>query len=178
MSQPVDVERAGPDRWRDVRDLRRAALDAAPWAFAPAPPAERDDPEDYWRSRLQTSAATTMLATRGGSDTPVGLVVVGDSFDRPDAAGLYGLWVEPTDRGQGVGDAMVDAAIEIASAAGYAHLLLDVGESNEPAMRLYARHGFVPTGRTFVPTPPRDHVLEQEWVLSLGRSHPGAGGGS
>ena len=49
--------------------------------------------------------------------------------------------------GQGIGRAMTEACIEMAKAAGYAQLELDVVEDNTPAMGLYQHLGFVEYGR-------------------------------
>jgi ribosomal protein S18 acetylase RimI-like enzyme len=46
-------------------------------------------------------------------------------------------------------------------------LFLDVVETNTPAIALYARKGFVPTGEAGTLPPPRDHIREIQLVMML-----------
>lgn len=177
MDERVVVEVVGPDRWAQVRELRLAALAGTPDAFAASYDEERDQPERWWRDRLRREDAATFLGsvadTRGAAAAPVGLAVVLPTGDDATTAGLYAVWVAPDARGRGVGDALIAAAIEHARGMGFARLVLNVGDGNLPAVALYARHGFVPTGRTSTLPPPREHVTEHERALELAS---GAGG--
>ena len=83
------------------------------------------------------------------------------------AAGLFGMWVAPSARGQGAGGALVDAVVAWARAEAFPRILLDVGDDNEPAIHLYASRGFVPTGVTTTLPAPRDHVHEHQRGLLL-----------
>jgi GNAT superfamily N-acetyltransferase len=56
------------------------------------------------------------------------------------------MWVRPSARGLGTGEALVEAAANWAKARDFGSLCLWVTESNAPARRLYERCGFVPTG--------------------------------
>ncbi|QDU67482.1 GNAT family N-acetyltransferase [Engelhardtia mirabilis] len=177
----VDVERAGPEQWERVRALRLAALADVPDAFGRQLADERDLDPAFWRGRLEGARAATFLASIEGRD--VGLVtgahivaeVVGG--DSPEAAasggapqvgaGLYSMWVEASARGRGVGDRLVEAVVDWARRRGCSRLLLDVGDDNGPAIGLYLRHGFAPTGRRSCLPPPREHVTEHELALRL-----------
>jgi ribosomal protein S18 acetylase RimI-like enzyme len=175
----VRVGAATPERWREVRALRLAALADTPDAFTATLADERDEPEAFWRQRLQRTEITTLLARVGdehGGSRPAGLVAVGRSHDDPDLAGLYAVWVAPWGRGRGVGDALLETAIARAAAAGYPRIVLDVGDHNLAAIRLYDRHGFTPTGRTHALPPPRQHITEHERARDL--THVGHGGRS
>ncbi|MHC4894300.1 MAG: N-acetyltransferase [Planctomycetota bacterium] len=44
---------------------------------------------------------------------------------------------------------------------------LHVWEANESALALYVAHGFVDTGRTWSPPPPREHLVKRELELEL-----------
>ena len=77
------------------------------------------------------------------------------------------MWVAPVARGRGVGDGLVDAVVDWARAAGYPRVVLDVGDENLPAIRLYERKGFEPTGRTRTFSEPRTHIREHERALVL-----------
>jgi ribosomal protein S18 acetylase RimI-like enzyme len=97
----------------------------------------------------------------------VGLVV-GSRYDgAPDAAGLFAMWVDPQQRGGGIAEALVEAVVEWARAAGRARVLLDVGDWNVAAIRLYERLGFRATGVTGFLSPGREHVTEHQRALVL-----------
>lgn len=103
------------------------------------------------------------------ADQPAGIVVGGPL---EDTAGLFSLWVAPEARGQGLGAALVQAAIAWARGRGHDRLLLDVGDANRTAIALYAALGFEPTGRTGTLPPPRTHVREHQRVLALASGQP------
>jgi GNAT superfamily N-acetyltransferase/predicted RNA-binding protein with PIN domain len=158
------------ERWREVRALRLAALADTPDAFAGTVEEEGQQPPAWWRERLASEDAATVLAEvqlTDGQAVGVALAVIAPAFERTDAAGLYGVWVAPWVRGLGVGDVLLEATIEEARRRGAGRLALDVGDRNLPAIRLYERFGFVPTGRTTTLPPPREHVTEHERLLDL-----------
>jgi ribosomal protein S18 acetylase RimI-like enzyme len=166
LVEPVEV-----DRWRQARALRLAALLDTPDAFGGTYDEEAAFADDRWRRRLTDPAATTFVAelpASGGQRVGVGMAVVGPPYEHEGARGLYGVWVAPWARGSGAGDALLSAAADHARAAGACHLLLDVGDHNDPAAGLYARAGFVATGRRGSLPPPREHVTEHELALPLG----------
>jgi ribosomal protein S18 acetylase RimI-like enzyme len=72
--------------------------------------------------------------------------------------GLHGLAVTPVARGRGVAGALLDAVERAARERGARKLSLRVLSTNEPARRLYERHGYVVEG-----------VLRGEFVIQ-GRS--------
>lgn len=161
-SDQAIVERAGPEDWQRLRDLRLSALADAPDAFASALEEEGNFSEADWRGRLSDEDWITFFARIG--ETYLGLATCG-LYD--DAAGLYSMWVAPKARGRGLGDALVQAVVAVARAQGHSQLLLDVGDENLPAIRLYARNGFRPTGLLETLPPPRDHVKEHQRRLLL-----------
>lgn len=167
----VVVSAVFPEDWQVVRDLRLAALADEPDAFGATLAQEVERPERAWREGLAVPTAPALVASLVGEEEgrawPVGLVMVAPAFGAPEHAGVYGLWVDPSARGRGVGDALLEAALDHARAAGYARAVLDVGDNNTPAQALYARHGFEPTGRTGTLPAPRTHVTEHELARDL-----------
>ena len=64
------------------------------------------------------------------------------------AAWLEELYVVPEDRGQGVGEALLQAALDGVQARGCAAVDLEVDEAHQRAEHLYHRNGFVRLPRT------------------------------
>jgi ribosomal protein S18 acetylase RimI-like enzyme len=62
-------------------------------------------------------------------------------WDAPDCL-LEDLFVEEEARGKGLGEALVNAAIERARERGCRRIELDANEGNTPAIKLYERLGF------------------------------------
>ena len=150
--------------WARVRAVRLAALADTPDAFAATLDDERDQPPSFWQGRLSSPQTVTLLATQDGED--FGTAVIHGPDGDPDAW-LYSVWVAPTARGRGVGDALLEEAVRRARALRRARLRLDVGDHNLPAQSLYARHGFRPTGHGFRLPAPRAHLHEHALALPL-----------
>ena len=160
------VERIGLDGWERVRAVRLRALRDAPDAFGMTLAQEQARTPASWRERLTDPAAATFLAVDGQAD--VGLIVGRAYEGEPGAAGLFAMWVAPARRGRGIAQGLVDAVVAWARAGGFRRVLLDVGDENAPAVRLYAQKGFVPTGVTGCVSPDRAHVREHQRALDLG----------
>lgn len=61
---------------------------------------------------------------------------------RGPAGALYDIVVDPAHRGQGVGQALLDATVDVLRAKGAPRVVLSTAERNESAQRLFARAGF------------------------------------
>ncbi|MEM9169318.1 MAG: GNAT family N-acetyltransferase [Pseudomonadota bacterium] len=146
-----------------MKTIRLAALSADPDAFGSTFAAERDRPEEAWRSRLSKTDRATFVCVRAAAD--VGLAVAAANED--GSASLYSVWAAPSERGGGVGDALIDACVAWARGEGFTRMTLNVGDGAAAAIRLYARHGFAPTGVVGSLPPPRDHILEHERARAL-----------
>lgn len=140
------------------------ALQDNPEAFCTSYETEANWDADQWQRRLIGSYAT-FVAVLEGRDC--GLVTAAELRGQPQDAGLFGMWVSAEARGHGAGRALVSAAVEWARAGGYKQLFLDVIDGNSPAITLYARCGFEPTGQVGRLPHPRDYVTEHQRVLTL-----------
>ena len=144
------------DDWPVWRDLRRAALAESPAAFGSllADWTGPGDTEQRWRERLDSVPFNLVLLVDG---RPAGMV----SATAPDDDGaveLISLWVAPTARGRGVGDAAIDAVVGWAAEHHPdAPVVLAVKAGNAAAIHLYERHGFVDEGIS--PDDPTERVL-------------------
>jgi iron complex transport system substrate-binding protein len=161
---PPHVAKAGVHEWERVRSLLLGVLAGTQDAFGSTLAEECDEPPSFWQGRLR-SAATTLIARVDAADA--GIAVLAPSGDDPTIAGLYAVWVAPPARGCGVGDALLDAALALAADNGYAEVVLDVGDHNVAAQRLYQRWGFAPTGRRSTLRPPREHITEHELARAI-----------
>jgi GNAT superfamily N-acetyltransferase len=159
----MDIQRLSIDEGLRLRTLRLRALADAPDAFSSTFAEVAAHPLDMWRQQLQEIA--TFVAVHDGED--VGLVRCASDAQQQDTAWLISMWVAPEARGQGVGNALIDAVIAYARARGASRLLLDVGDHNQQAIALYARKGFQPNGGTGSLPAPRDHMREHQRELRL-----------
>ena len=141
MPGSIVVTRATPDEWPAYRSIRLEALADAPHAFGSTHAGALLVTEQEWRERLAASAV--FLASRDGAVVGLAAGIVDDG-----AAELVSMWVRSGSRGAGVGDQLVDAVLGWAAAAGFDVISLWVATGNHAAERLYARHGFAPSGET------------------------------
>jgi ribosomal protein S18 acetylase RimI-like enzyme len=131
------------DDWELMRDVRLSALKEAPDAFGSTFAREVAFTEEKWRGRINERSVTFFAHEDSANAAPAGLAGV---YVEDGAADLVSMWVRPTARGLGVGEALVEAAASWAKAHDFGTLFLWVTESNASARRLYARCGFTPTG--------------------------------
>lgn len=112
-------------------------------------------PEDSWEFRkgqyldwLSQEGHILLVAERGSE--PIGYTVVslGEGAATWDlgerTAEIETLSVLESERGNGVGAALSQAATDIANEAGAGTVLVGVAHSNEDAIRFYEREGFKP----------------------------------
>jgi ribosomal protein S18 acetylase RimI-like enzyme len=134
----VHLRALSPDEWEWWREVRLRALADTPEAFGSTLAEWQAATEDRWRLRLSEVSFNVVAV--------VDAVTVGQvSGTHPDVDGhveLISLWVAPSARGLGVGDALVTAVIDEAHRAGARLVKLSVRRSNASAIALYERAGF------------------------------------
>ena len=139
---PMHVVRLTGDDWQWEREMRLAALRDAPWAFGSTLDMALAMTEADWRYRI---AFQHRLLAVAGDGTGLGMAGwLRAEAPYPPCPLLVGMWVEPSARGTGAGDALVQTVIADCTAAGEPRLFLQVNTDNIAAQRLYARNGFVP----------------------------------
>lgn len=104
-------------------------------------------PDEEWRSRAASTDTVTFVAE--ATDGLVGMGTVGQAPERPGIAAIYGMWVVPEARGQGIGGSLMDALEGWAREAGYGDIGLGVTMTNEAAVRLYEAKGYTDVGERF-----------------------------
>lgn len=162
---PVDES-----NWRAYRDVRLTMLREAPRAFWTTYDEAATRTDEQWRE--MATSAQVWLALRDGD--PVGSAGCFQAPGQPaEDCVLVGMWVDPSARGQGVGERLVRVVVGYAAARGRRRVLLEVAHENAAAVALYERIGFVPTGRTgAMPHDPSITELEMELVLGDSTATP------
>jgi ribosomal protein S18 acetylase RimI-like enzyme len=139
----VELRRLTPDDWRLWREVRLEALRESPGAFSSklSDWQGTGDTEERWRSRL-VGVSLNLVAFVDAK--PAG--VIGARCLDDGTVEVLSTWVAPWARGHGVGDALVDAVLRWAKRHAAVKAALDVYRTNQNAIRLYQRHGFVEAG--------------------------------
>ncbi len=140
----ASVRETAMDDWPALREIRLAALQDAPDAFASTHAKEETLDESAWRARIARGGSFLAYVQEISASEPVGLV--GGYETEPGSVGLISMWVRPQARGHGVGEALIAAVLDWAQARHARSVHLWVTEVNKPARRLYERCGFLPTG--------------------------------
>jgi ribosomal protein S18 acetylase RimI-like enzyme len=159
----VEIREIGADAWQAIRDIRLAALQDAPDAFASTYEHQVAFGEADWVRWIGRGCNFLAYAPEAGT-APVG--IVGGYQADPGTMELISLWVSPPVRGNGTGQALVEAVVGRARAKGMSRVHLWVTESNLSARLLYERCGFQPTGER-QPLPSNTQVTEIAMARSL-----------
>jgi ribosomal protein S18 acetylase RimI-like enzyme len=140
---PVHIRRLGPADSGDYRTIRLKALETAPEAFGSVHAVEAARPLSDFAERLESSVVFGAY-TAGDIVGMAGLKQ--ETGPRDSHKGfVWGFYVEPDMRGQGVGAALMEALIACASDL-VEQLTLAVVSTNEAAIALYEKFGFKPYG--------------------------------
>lgn len=139
----------------------------------------REDPSAFGstyaeESRLTDAEWIDLAARRTAKGSMVWLAfvdevpcgIVGVFLDAPARARLVSMWVAKDARGQGIGKALVDAAIAWARESRAQTVVLTVTSNNDTATRFYEGLGFARNGRT-EPYPNDPALFEHEMELPL-----------
>lgn len=159
----MKIECMNATQWRRVKRLRLSALVDTPDAF--------DSTLDYAETLLDEDwikgceQLTTFVAVDEYQD--IGMVRCVRDRDDSECALLISMWVLPAARLSGAGVLLVQSVIDWATHNGFKKLLLDVADDNVPAIALYEKMLFVPTGEIGSLSSPREHIREHRRVRML-----------
>ena len=137
------LRRLQADDATPLRELRLRALREDPAAFAETYEEAEARPLEDWASWIDDESRVIVVAIDG--ERWVGMVACRLLDDT--STWLTALWVDPADRGAGLGLRLIDAVAEWAKERGRAAVELSVTTNNQAAAVLYARAGFAETGR-------------------------------
>jgi GNAT superfamily N-acetyltransferase len=148
-----NIRRIGIGEGLRLRSLRLSALAAAPTAFGSTHAREQRFGDEVWHQRAADGAAglvsVTVIAEE--RDRWIGMAsgLVGEAaLAASSGPVLVGLFVDPGMRRLGIGEALVESVKSWASSRGYHRLQLWAVSNNLPALALYRRCGFQPSGAT------------------------------
>jgi GNAT superfamily N-acetyltransferase len=152
VGPPVEIRRIRADEGLRLRELRLRALAEAPTAFGSTLGREQAFPESAWHERASGGAdgADRAVFIAEDGDRWVGMATgVARHPEGPDRSPmLIGMFVDSTQRGRGVGAALVQRVAGWARTIHAEHLYLWAVLTNRPAIALYEKCGFRPTGQT------------------------------
>ena len=142
----MHVREARSGEWEVFRDLRLRALKDDPDSFRTLYEERVDVPDSDWREGFERVLHDDNMVTFfAETDEPAGM-----SFARISDGQLqiFGMWVAPAARGQGLGRALLDAAFLWGKVRGASSARLAVTIGNDVGEQLYAKAGFEPTGES------------------------------
>jgi ribosomal protein S18 acetylase RimI-like enzyme len=133
-----------------LRDTILKSVTTSSGAFLATVTELEAEPPEYWENRLRSS---TWAVVQRGSQT-LGIAAakppseVDDYALQEKACFIESVWIDPSMRGKGFGERLVAYLIEQQrGAVGIQKFYLWVFDYNAPAIRLYKRMGFKPTGQ-------------------------------
>lgn len=141
----LEILAVSPEDWRIWRRLRLGALAESPHAFAARliDWQGENDVEERWRGRLTIPGSFNVIAMIDGQ--PIGMASAVPAID-DDVIEVWSMWVAPTARGRGAGDALLRELQRWGTGIGAHTMRLRVAETNDAASELYQRNGFRHTG--------------------------------
>jgi GNAT superfamily N-acetyltransferase len=161
----MHVRRLGAGEFEPWRQLRLTALLDAPLAFGSTFARERQHPVSAWKERTAAFAGGDQRVMFVAEDADQWIGCAGAVMDE-GVPYVISMWVDPAERGRGIGVELMQAVVGWAHEGGHRRLLLWVTEGNRAAVNLYERIGFQRTGRS-QPLPHTPSVLEHEYVVDL-----------
>jgi ribosomal protein S18 acetylase RimI-like enzyme len=126
---------------------------------------------EYWHDRVINAAAGRENALFVAEDGHEWIGLVGGwVFEEAGSQVPYliSMWVDPGYRGRGIGQALVEQAIDWVRGRGMDHLIVEVEATNRNAISLYTRCGFRPTGEV---RPHPTYPGLQEVMMKLALDH-------
>ena len=143
----VRIVTLDPERWAEFRELRLQALRGDPTAFGSSYEESVEEPEAFWRGRLEDAQRKveniTLFAEADGR--LVGMMGMFRRFriKTKHVATVFGVYVDPAARGRGIARQLMQALLdEIACLPEIVKLELTVNTENPVALRLYRHFGF------------------------------------
>jgi ribosomal-protein-alanine N-acetyltransferase len=160
---PYAVEMAGPDDVDALAALERRCY-THPWTAR------------GFRDALRRGERGAVLLARApsGVDPERGILGYCVIETVADELHVHNLAVRPESRGGGLGRRLLEIGLAMGERRGARVALLEVRESNRPAIELYGSMGFVPvaTRRNYYSQPQEDALVLRKDRLGMGGNDP------
>ena len=156
------IERLPITAWQRLKSLRERAVRDSPDAFGSTLAEILSVSQEQWIEQLEE--LPTFVACV--QDEDIGMARASFASDSAEAW-LKSMWVAPDSRGRRVGEQLARAVIALARDKGCTKIFLEVADHMVPAIALYERLGFSPTGDKGCFPSPRAHITEHRRVLVL-----------
>ena len=144
----VSIRLMLPHEWHLHKEVRLQALFDSPHAFGSSYEAEAKRSNYEWQQVIETALASgknhVYLAENDG--VVCGLVWCKLSAREAGLAEIFQMWVNPKHRGMGVGEKLLQAAIECARNHSMDRISLEVTVTNYAAAAFYQSQGFQQVG--------------------------------
>lgn len=141
----IRLWRLTPDRVSEWCEIRLEALQVAADAFGSTYDEWEGRPLSEFAARL-ANCEMWAAGEKIGAPQAVASWEPGISAAEPDLGWIMSVYVRPSMRGKGLGDAIFACLIQSGERAGMTRMGLHVGQHNHPAQALYRRAGFIDAG--------------------------------
>jgi [ribosomal protein S18]-alanine N-acetyltransferase len=135
---------------REIRNLQSCRYIVARGSQSPPPQTPRPNPAPRRPNGIFSQIVAAIFPQPAPAPMPepgeTPIVGYGGLWLTVDDAHITTIAVEPTYRGQGVGELLLNALIDHAYELGARQITLEVRVSNSSAQRLYLKYGFQPAG--------------------------------
>lgn len=143
--------RLSPNRWPEYKKLRLQSLQTDPSAFLGSLEEESSYPDATWQERLESSLLPNNNTMLFAEDDGKIVGMVGILYNKPrkiqHIANIVSFYVDPMWRGQGIGKALIQKALEeLAENNVISKISIIVATPQEAAIALYQSFGFEQVG--------------------------------
>jgi RimJ/RimL family protein N-acetyltransferase len=144
----VLIQPAAKSEAQRLRSLRLAALKDAPYAYGAKYEVDKEKPLTFWQESIENSNWFFVSI----NEEDIGLIGVEKAgTDRISDCWIFGWWIAPPYRGQGVVKLMLDEIDKFCLKNNWLHQGLGVWPENQRAVAAYTKLGFV-SGKELIPS--------------------------
>lgn len=151
MPHNISIITPAPSRWQEAKAIRLEGLKNDPLAFGSSYEESIKIEDHVWEERAQSAFEKknniTLYAEDG--DKLIGLMgaVWSNRIKTGHIATVYGVYISPEYRGQGIGTQLLQALInDIQAISQIEKINLTVNTTQQSAQALYKKFGFNPVG--------------------------------
>jgi ribosomal-protein-alanine N-acetyltransferase len=155
MRSDLQIIPAAKEHLEAVTELEKTIF-TLPWSY------------ESFSSELENEDSHFTVAMRDGE--VIGFSVLRSFFDEGE---IFNIAVSPIHRGTGIGDALLTDAMAYADTHGIGTVFLEVRRSNDPAIALYKKHGFIPLAirKDYYDAPKEDAMIMRRITNNNERKH-------